>query len=123
MYETLYQAWERYNDLLFKYPQHDLNSYQKVQIFYMGLDISTRKLLDSRGFITLMTPTQALKSIQVMADHSHNWYDEAIPMERINDCPDNVDAIQASFKGAHLTKECPLKRKIKQSNKASIWDP
>ncbi|GJW77387.1 ribonuclease H-like domain-containing protein [Tanacetum coccineum] len=64
MYETLYQAWERYNDLLFKCPQHDLNNHQKVQIFYTGLDISTRRILVSRGFITLMTPTQALKSIQ-----------------------------------------------------------
>ncbi|GKC23213.1 putative ribonuclease H-like domain-containing protein [Tanacetum coccineum] len=32
--ETLYQAWERYNDLLFRCPQHDLNNHQKVQIFY-----------------------------------------------------------------------------------------
>ncbi|GJT78321.1 putative ribonuclease H-like domain-containing protein [Tanacetum coccineum] len=30
MDETLYQAWERYNDLLFKCPQHDLNNHQKV---------------------------------------------------------------------------------------------
>ncbi|GJV14677.1 reverse transcriptase domain-containing protein [Tanacetum coccineum] len=110
MYETLYQAWEKYNDLLFKCPQHDLNNHQKVQIFYTGLDISTRKLLDSRGFITLMTPTQALKSIQVMADHSHNWYDETTTKEKINDNPDNIDDIQESFKEAHLTKECPLKR-------------
>ncbi|GKC08125.1 zf-CCHC domain-containing protein, partial [Tanacetum coccineum] len=110
MNETLYQAWERYNDLLFKCPQHDLNNHQKVQIFYTRLDISTRKLLDSRGFITLMTPTQALKSIQVMADYSHDWYDEAITRERINNIPDNVDTIQASFKGAHLTNECPLKK-------------
>ncbi|GJT64118.1 hypothetical protein Tco_1015598 [Tanacetum coccineum] len=59
-----------YNDILFKCPQHDLNNHQKVQIFYTGLDISTRRMLDSKGFIPLMTPTQALKSIQVMADHS-----------------------------------------------------
>ncbi|GKA40106.1 ribonuclease H-like domain-containing protein [Tanacetum coccineum] len=57
MYETLYQAWERYIDLLFKCPQHDLNNHQKVQIFYTGLDIFACKLLDFRGFITLMTPT------------------------------------------------------------------
>ncbi|GKF39787.1 hypothetical protein Tco_0119848, partial [Tanacetum coccineum] len=24
-YETLYQAWERYNDLLYKFPTHDIN--------------------------------------------------------------------------------------------------
>ncbi|GJZ65461.1 ribonuclease H-like domain-containing protein [Tanacetum coccineum] len=32
--ESLYQAWERYNDLLFRCPQHDLNNHQKVHIFY-----------------------------------------------------------------------------------------
>ncbi|GJS03556.1 hypothetical protein Tco_0320064 [Tanacetum coccineum] len=85
--ETLYHAWERYSDLFYKCLQHDLNCQQKVHIFYTGLDISTRRMLDSRGFITLMTPTQALISLQVMADHSHNCVNEA-----------------------HLTKECPLKK-------------
>ncbi|GJX40303.1 reverse transcriptase domain-containing protein [Tanacetum coccineum] len=123
--ETLYHAWKRYNDLLFKCPQHDLNYQQKVHIFYTGLDIPTRRVLDSKGFIPLMTPTQALISIQVMAEHSHNWYDEATTRERINDSPNNIDtkkpkenihAIQASFKnceGAHLPMECPLKKEDK----------
>ncbi|GJT84134.1 reverse transcriptase domain-containing protein, partial [Tanacetum coccineum] len=125
MDETLYYAWERYNDLLFKCPHHDLNCQQKVHIFYTGLDIPTRRVLDSKGFIPLMTPTQALISIQVMAEHSHNWYDEATTRERINDSPNNVDtkkpkenihAIQASFKnceGAHLTMEYPLEKEDK----------
>ncbi|GJR39579.1 reverse transcriptase domain-containing protein [Tanacetum coccineum] len=108
--ETLYYAWERYNDLLYQCPLHDLNYQQKVHIFYTGLDISTRKLLDSNGFIPLMTPTQALESIQVMTDHSHDWYDETATRERINDVLDNVDAIHESFKGEHLTKEYPLKK-------------
>ncbi|GJR80821.1 reverse transcriptase domain-containing protein [Tanacetum coccineum] len=82
----------------------------KVHIFYTGLDISTCKILDSNGFIPLMTPTQALESIQVMADHSHNWYDETTTRERINDVLDNVDGIHKSFKGEHLTKEYPLKK-------------
>ncbi|GKD34326.1 hypothetical protein Tco_1249835 [Tanacetum coccineum] len=54
-------------------PQHDLNGQQKVHIFYTGLEISTRRMLDSKGFITLMKPNPPLISIQVMADHSHNW--------------------------------------------------
>ncbi|GJX84748.1 reverse transcriptase domain-containing protein [Tanacetum coccineum] len=91
--ETLYYAWERYNDLLYQCSLHDLNCQQKIHIFYTGLDIPTRKILDSNGFIPLMTPTQALESIQVMADHSHNWYDETTTRERINDELDNVDAI------------------------------
>ncbi|GJY03833.1 retrovirus-related pol polyprotein from transposon TNT 1-94 [Tanacetum coccineum] len=68
----------------------------KVHIFYTGLVISTRKILDSNGFIPLMTPTQALESIQVMVDHSHDWYDETTTRERINDHLDNVDAIHGS---------------------------
>ncbi|GKD96003.1 hypothetical protein Tco_1379900, partial [Tanacetum coccineum] len=108
--ETLNHAWERYNYLLYQCPLHDLNYQQKVHIFYTGLDISTRKILDSNGFIPLMTPTQALESIQVMADHSHDWYDETTTRERINDALDNVDAIHKSFKGEHLTKEYPLKK-------------
>ncbi|GKD30797.1 hypothetical protein Tco_1241575 [Tanacetum coccineum] len=71
-------------------------------------------MLDSRGFITLITLTQALISIQVMAYHSHNWYDETTTKEKINDNPNNVDAIQESFKEAHLTKECPLKKEDKE---------
>ncbi|GJR91536.1 ribonuclease H-like domain-containing protein [Tanacetum coccineum] len=112
--ETLYHAWERYSDLLYRCLQHDLNCQQKVHIFYTGLDISTHRMLDSRGFITLMTPTQALISIQVMTDHSHNWYDETTTKEKINESSDNVDAIQESFKEAHPTKECPLKKEDKE---------
>ncbi|GKE06009.1 hypothetical protein Tco_1398027 [Tanacetum coccineum] len=110
MDETLYHAWERYNDLLFKCPQHDLNNHQKVQIFYIRLDISTRRMLDFREFIPLMTLTKAFKLIQIMTEHSHDWYDETTTRERINDRSDNIDAIQASSKEAHLTKECPLKK-------------
>ncbi|GKE59957.1 hypothetical protein Tco_1510324, partial [Tanacetum coccineum] len=80
-----------YNDLLFKCPQHDLNCQHKVHIFYTGLDIPTRRVLDSKGFIPLMTPTQALISIQIME-----------PRENIH------------YEGAHLTMECPLEKEDKE---------
>ncbi|GJR03920.1 hypothetical protein Tco_0526904 [Tanacetum coccineum] len=68
--ETLYQAWEWYNDLLYKCPTHDINSHQKVNIFYNRLGTMNRQLLDSQGPIPGMTPAQALTAIQTMADHS-----------------------------------------------------
>ncbi|GJX22436.1 hypothetical protein Tco_0226881 [Tanacetum coccineum] len=67
---------------------------KKVYTFYTGLDIPTRKMIDSKEFIPLMTPIQALKSIQVTVDHSHDWYNEATTRERINDSPDNEKAYQ-----------------------------
>ncbi|GJV34997.1 zinc knuckle CX2CX4HX4C containing protein, partial [Tanacetum coccineum] len=55
-YESLYQAWERYNDLIYKCPTHDINSHQK-------------------GPVPRMRPAEALTTIQTMADHSHKWHD------------------------------------------------
>ncbi|GJT06034.1 hypothetical protein Tco_0840496 [Tanacetum coccineum] len=55
-YESLYQAWERYNDLLYKCPTHDLNSHQK-------------------GPIPGMRPAEPLTAIQTMTDHSQKWHD------------------------------------------------
>ncbi|GJS65729.1 hypothetical protein Tco_0680293 [Tanacetum coccineum] len=74
--KSLYQARERYNNLLYKCPTYDNNSHQKVNIFYKGLSTMNRQLLDSQGLIPGMTPAQALTAIQTMADHSQKWYDE-----------------------------------------------
>ncbi|GJW61385.1 reverse transcriptase domain-containing protein [Tanacetum coccineum] len=93
---------------------------QRVHIFYTGLYIPTRIMLYSKGFIPLMTPTQALLSTQVMADHSRNRYDEATTKERIKDSLDDIDikqlnenihVFQVSSKaceGMYLTEECTL---------------
>ncbi|GJY26641.1 hypothetical protein Tco_0401367 [Tanacetum coccineum] len=49
--ESLYQAWEWYNNLLYKCPTHDINSHQKIR------------------------PDESLIAIQTMADHSQKWHD------------------------------------------------
>ncbi|GJU17184.1 DNA damage-inducible protein 1-like protein [Tanacetum coccineum] len=69
--ETLTQTWERFNELLFKCPFHDLNDYQKVNTFYKGLNFYTRQILDSRGLITRLTASEALESIQEKVYHFH----------------------------------------------------
>ncbi|GKE02392.1 hypothetical protein Tco_1390375 [Tanacetum coccineum] len=50
-------------------------------------------MLDSQGFILMMTPAQALKSIQVMADHSHNWYNGATTWQRSSHNSDDTAVI------------------------------
>nr|GEX43102.1 callose synthase 9 [Tanacetum cinerariifolium] len=47
--ESLFYTWERYNDLLFKCPFHDLNDHQKVNTCYSGLRGQTRRIVDSNG--------------------------------------------------------------------------
>ncbi|GKD98574.1 hypothetical protein Tco_1382471 [Tanacetum coccineum] len=49
----------------------EINSFQQeVILFYKGLDVPTRQILDSKGAIPSMKVVDAKKSIQDMADHS-----------------------------------------------------
>ncbi|GJW73939.1 hypothetical protein Tco_0133309 [Tanacetum coccineum] len=68
--ETLYQAWERFKELLMKCPQHYLTEMQEVILFYKGLDVPTRQILDSRGAVPTKTAADAKKAIQEMAEYS-----------------------------------------------------
>ncbi|GJT35951.1 retrovirus-related pol polyprotein from transposon TNT 1-94 [Tanacetum coccineum] len=53
--ETLYQAWERFKELLLGCPQHYLTSMKEVILFYKGLDVPTRQILNSTGEIRAST--------------------------------------------------------------------
>ncbi|GJT63361.1 hypothetical protein Tco_1006894, partial [Tanacetum coccineum] len=68
--ETLYQAWERFKELLMKCPQHYLTEMQEVSLFYNGLDVPTRQILDSRGVVPTKTAADAKTAIQEMAEYS-----------------------------------------------------
>ncbi|GJV22272.1 hypothetical protein Tco_1371292 [Tanacetum coccineum] len=85
--ESLFDTWERYNDLLFKCPFHDLNDHQKVNTFYNGLNSQTRRTVDSNGLIPGLTALDALKSIQKLVKHSHKWHCEENHMITINPLP------------------------------------
>ncbi|GJX42966.1 reverse transcriptase domain-containing protein [Tanacetum coccineum] len=62
--ENLYQAWERFKELLMKCPQHYLTEMQEVILFYNGLGIPTRHILDSRGAIPSKIAADVKISIQ-----------------------------------------------------------
>ncbi|GKC15809.1 hypothetical protein Tco_1012591 [Tanacetum coccineum] len=137
--ESLYHAWERYNDLLYKCLTHAINNHQKVNIFYKGLNTMNRQLLNSQRPIPGMTPTQALTVIQTIADHSQKWHDGtssrnvssnsntfglATIVSKLDNLgcnmkklKENVHAIQVGSQiceGPHLDKECPLNEEVKQ---------
>nr|GEW42156.1 hypothetical protein [Tanacetum cinerariifolium] len=72
--ENLYQAWEKFKELLMKYPQYYLTKMQEVVLFYNGLDIPTRQVLYSRGAIPSKTAADAKITIQEMAKYSQKWH-------------------------------------------------
>nr|GEW11595.1 hypothetical protein [Tanacetum cinerariifolium] len=145
--ETLCQAWKQYNDMLYKCLTHDINSHQKVNIFYNGLGTMNRQLLDSQGLNPGMTPAQALTAIQTMANHSQKWHDgtsnkniegssnfEGITAignkldnlgRDMKNLKENVHAIQVGCQncgGTHLDKDCPLNQELKSVEEAKYGE-
>ncbi|GKF08470.1 hypothetical protein Tco_0042694 [Tanacetum coccineum] len=131
--ESLFRAWERFKELLMKYPQHYLTDMQEVILFYNGLDVPTRQILDSKGAIPTKTVADAKIDIQEMAEYSQKWHNRTSSKARSTKTSDELAAIQAQLnnlgreikkfnekvyaaqvgcelcKGPHYTKDFPLK--------------
>ncbi|GJZ82140.1 hypothetical protein Tco_0647134 [Tanacetum coccineum] len=100
--ENLYKAWERFKELLMKFPQHNLTKMQDVILFYNGLGIPTRQILDSRG----------LAAIQAQLNNLGR------EIKKVNE---KVYAAQVGCeqcKGPHYTKDCPIKEEGKTLEEA-----
>ncbi|GJU51095.1 hypothetical protein Tco_1220650 [Tanacetum coccineum] len=134
--ENLYQAWEQFKELLMKCPQHYLTEMHEVILFYNGLGIPTRQILDSRGAIPSKTAADAKVAIQEMAEYSQKWHN-GTSRSRSIETSDGLATIQAQLnnlrreikkvnekvyaaqvgcekcKGPHYTKDCPLKEEGK----------
>ncbi|GKA83401.1 retrovirus-related pol polyprotein from transposon TNT 1-94 [Tanacetum coccineum] len=94
--ENLYQAWERFKELLMKCPQHYLTEMQEVVLFYNGLDVPTRQILDSRGAIPSKTAADAKVAIQEMAEYSQKWHN-GTSRTRSTKTSNGLAAIQAQL--------------------------
>ncbi|GJZ27968.1 hypothetical protein Tco_0572615, partial [Tanacetum coccineum] len=57
--KVFYQARERFKELLMKCPQQYLTEMQEVILFYNGLEVPTRQILDSKGAIPSKTVADA----------------------------------------------------------------
>ncbi|GJU75175.1 retrovirus-related pol polyprotein from transposon TNT 1-94 [Tanacetum coccineum] len=94
--ENLYQTWERFKELLMKYPQHYLTKMQEVVLFYNGLDVPTRQILDSRGAIPSKSAADAKVAIQEMAEYSQKWHN-GTSRTRSTETSEGLTAIQAQL--------------------------
>ncbi|GJW81481.1 hypothetical protein Tco_0145456 [Tanacetum coccineum] len=139
--ETLYQAWERFKELLMKCTQHYLTEMQEVILFYNVLDIPTRQILDSRGAIPSKTAADAKVAIQEMAEYSQKWHN-GTSRGRSTETSNGLASIQTQLnnlgreikkvnekvyaaqvgceqcEGPHYTKDFPLKEEGKTLKEA-----
>ncbi|GJT04382.1 hypothetical protein Tco_0838844 [Tanacetum coccineum] len=90
-----------------KCPQHYLTKMQEVILFYNGLDVPTRQILDSRGAVPTKTAADAKKAIQEMAEYSQKWHN-GTSRGRSTETSDGLAAIQAQLNN--------LGKKIKKVN-------
>ncbi|GJX48491.1 retrotransposon protein [Tanacetum coccineum] len=89
-----------------KYPQHYLTDMQEVILFYNGLDVPTRQILDSRGAILTKTAADAKVVIQEMVEYSQKWHNGTSSKSWSTKTSDGLAAIQAKLNN--------LGRKIKK---------
>ncbi|XP_021831329.1 uncharacterized protein LOC110771347 [Prunus avium] len=73
--EPLYEAWERFKDLLRKCPHHELPTWIQVQTFYNGLSQTSRTLVDAAagGALMAKTATEAFELLETMASNNYQW--------------------------------------------------
>ena len=76
--ETLYEAWERFKNLLRLCPHHGLQKWMVVQTFYNGVTRLVRSMIDAAAVGTLMSKTEeeAYNLIEEMALNNYHWSNE-----------------------------------------------
>ena len=73
--ETLFEAYERFKDLLRRCPHHGFDSWMRVQMMYNGLTYQTRQLIDAAagGSLSNKYPEEAEQLFEDMASNEYQW--------------------------------------------------
>ena len=84
-FESLYEAWERYKDLIRRCPQHGLPDWLQVQMFYTGLNGQTQTIVDaaSGGTLMSMTAEGATSLLEEMALNNYQWPTERTMAKKV----------------------------------------
>ncbi|XP_024030361.1 uncharacterized protein LOC112094221 [Morus notabilis] len=83
-FEPLYEAWERFKELLRKCPQHGYEDWFQIQIFYNGRNGQTRTIIDaaSGGMMLSKTYEEAELLLEEMASNNAQWPSERSSVKR-----------------------------------------
>ncbi|GJZ62220.1 hypothetical protein Tco_0618357 [Tanacetum coccineum] len=75
----------------------DHESMQEVILFYKGLDVPTRQILDSKEGVLKISAPDAKKSIQEMVDYSQKWHDGTFTRSKSSNTSDGLLLFQAQI--------------------------
>ncbi|XP_031260802.1 uncharacterized protein LOC116118985 [Pistacia vera] len=94
--ESLYEAWERFKDMLRRCPHHELPVWLQVQTFYNGLNSEVRNMINdvASGTLGKKTPEQAYELLEERASNSYQWPIKRLPVRRTSGVH-NINVITA----------------------------
>ena len=73
--ESLYEAWERYKDLLRRCPHHRILEWLQIQTFYNWLNGQTQTIINvaTGGALIGKTREEAYELLEEMASNNYQW--------------------------------------------------
>ncbi|KAG9444654.1 hypothetical protein H6P81_015994 [Aristolochia fimbriata] len=91
--EHLSEAWERFNGLLKRCPNHKIELWSQIEIFYNGLNINTRSMIDaaSGGSISKKTPEEVHELIEEVTANMYQY-----PMDRSGEKAAGIYKLESS---------------------------
>ncbi|XP_022851134.1 uncharacterized protein LOC111372938 [Olea europaea var. sylvestris] len=112
--ENFDEAWNRFKNMLRKYPHHGISNGLQVQYFYAGLLPAFESMVDSSSNRSLSTKTidEALKLFETVAPTS--------AVENMTQSTTVAQSKKASCEGCgakHVTTECPILVQYQQPEK------
>ncbi|XP_044471331.1 uncharacterized protein LOC123200247 [Mangifera indica] len=90
--ETLYEYWERFNQLCASCPHHQISDQLLIQYFYEGLLLSDRNLIDaaSGGALVNKTLTEAKRLISTIAANTQQFgIRQDVTVRKVNEVSNN----------------------------------
>ncbi|KAH0781338.1 hypothetical protein KY290_000936 [Solanum tuberosum] len=73
--ETVFEAWERFKELLRKCPHNGIELWLQLTNFWEGLSLASRRILNNAmgGPIMKNTPEEAIEILNVLAEDANQW--------------------------------------------------
>ena len=91
--ENLAEAWERFHELLRRYPHHRLTRWMQVHTFYNGLRDATKIVIDASagGALMMKTTDQAYEILEDAATNNNQWLKDRItPVKAVGGADNEV---------------------------------
>nr|GEV06970.1 hypothetical protein [Tanacetum cinerariifolium] len=83
-------------------PSGSITTWEEVILFYNGLDVPTRQILDSKDATPSKTIADAKVAIQEMAEFSQKWHNGTSSRSRSTETSDGLAAIQLQLNNLGL---------------------